>query len=342
MTLDRYLRDVRVFLPADQADDIVNELSENLRAQFEDREMELGRPLTEAEQEAILADHGKPLVVAARYRTDEQSFAFGRTLIGPALFPAYTQVLTIVFSVTFFVVLIGAIVAGAGESLAWQPFAEALPRLALAAVIQFGVITAIFVGAERAIIGDPSRAALEFRTAFPSGPQSLLERIADQLIGRKLGDVVPRRTSVADFAIVAITAGWLLLFVRPPIVIDALRSGPGLENFHVPLLVVIALSGVQPLVTFVRPRLVTFRSVARLTADLAVLALFVLSLNTGQWIAPTVGAASDEVQRLASEINRWIGISLTVAILITLVMAAFELYRLVERLRHGSAATAVA
>ena len=42
MTLDRYLKDVRTFLPAEQADDIVNELSENLRAQFEDREQSSG------------------------------------------------------------------------------------------------------------------------------------------------------------------------------------------------------------------------------------------------------------------------------------------------------------
>jgi hypothetical protein len=340
MTLDRYLRDVRVFLPADQADDIVNELSENLRAQFEDREMELGRALTQAEQEAILADHGKPLVVAARYRTEQESLAFGRTLIGPALFPAYSRVLGVTFSITCWVVLITAIVVGDGTSIDWEPI-RALSSLALAAVIQFAVITVIFVAAERAIIADPSRLALELGTALPLGPRSLLERVADQLIGRRLGDAVPRRTSVADFAIVAITAGWLLLFVRPPIVLDVLRSGPGLENFHLPLLVVIALSGIQPVVTFLRPRLVTFRSVARLGADLLILALFTLSLSTGQWVAPAAGAgAGPEVVSLASEVNRWVGISLSIAILITLVMAIFELYRLVTRLRRRDAAAA--
>ena len=64
-------RTSRTYLPADQADDIVNELSENLRAQFEDRENDLGRPLTDAEQEAILKDHGNPLVVASRYRKEQ-------------------------------------------------------------------------------------------------------------------------------------------------------------------------------------------------------------------------------------------------------------------------------
>jgi hypothetical protein len=336
MTLDRYLKDVRTYLPADQADDIVNELSENLRSQFEDRESALGRALTEAEQEAILTEHGKPLVVAARYRAEEQSFTFGRMLIGPALFPAYTQVLTITFSITFLVVAIGAIIAAGGESLAWQPIVPALSTFALAAVVQFGVITAIFVAAERQIIGDPSGAALEWRTALPSGPQSLLDRIADQLIGRRLGDVVPRRTSVADFAIVAVTVGWLV-FIRPPIVIDGLRSGPGLESFHLPLLVVLALSGIQPIVTFLRPRLVAFRSTVRAATDVAVLTLFAMSLNTGRWIEPTDGAAAgSDVATVVSEVNRWVGVSLTVAVLITLVMALFELWRLIMRLRNRS------
>lgn len=337
MTLDRYLKDVRSFLPADQAEDIVNELSENLRAQFEDRETVLGRALTVAEQEAILEEHGKPLVVAARYRSEDQSFTFGRTLIGPALFPAYTQVLTITFSITFFVILIGAIIAAGGEALAWQPIVPALSSFALAAVIQFAAITAIFVGAERQIIGDPSRAAIEWRTALPSGPQSLIDRIADQLIGRMLGEAVPRRTSVADFAIVAVAVGWLA-FIQPPIIIDVLRSGPGLESFHLPLLVILAFSGIQPIVTFMRPRLVAFRSTVRAATDIAVLSLFALSLNTGRWIEPTAGTgASAELLSLASEVNRWIGVSLTVAVLITLTMAILELYRMVMRLRARSA-----
>jgi hypothetical protein len=56
--LDRYLQAVRFFLPAQQQDDIVRELSETLISQVEDREEALGRPLDEAEQAAILRQHG--------------------------------------------------------------------------------------------------------------------------------------------------------------------------------------------------------------------------------------------------------------------------------------------
>ena len=52
--IDRYLQNVRVSLPAARRDDIVRELAEDIRAQVADREEELGRALTEDEQEALL------------------------------------------------------------------------------------------------------------------------------------------------------------------------------------------------------------------------------------------------------------------------------------------------
>ena len=71
--LDRYLQAVKFFLPGKQQDDIVRELSENLIARMEDREEELGRPLDEAEQAAILREHGHPMLVAGRYRSASSS-----------------------------------------------------------------------------------------------------------------------------------------------------------------------------------------------------------------------------------------------------------------------------
>ena len=52
--LDHYLKSVRSCLPAAQRDDIVSELSENIHSQIEDKEAELGRPLNEADVQAIL------------------------------------------------------------------------------------------------------------------------------------------------------------------------------------------------------------------------------------------------------------------------------------------------
>src|SRR5436305_11555632 len=93
--LDRYLKAVKAYLPGKQQDDILNELSENLRSQMEDRAAELGRPLTDAEQEAFLLRHGNPIEVAGRYLTDQRSFTFGRQVIGPVLFPLYVKILAL-------------------------------------------------------------------------------------------------------------------------------------------------------------------------------------------------------------------------------------------------------
>jgi len=64
--LDRYLQAIGEHLPAASRDDVLAELHTNLQAQIDDRSEEVNRPLTEAEVAAILKDHGRPLVVAAR------------------------------------------------------------------------------------------------------------------------------------------------------------------------------------------------------------------------------------------------------------------------------------
>jgi len=91
--LEHYVHAVRTFLPRSQQDDIVKELFANIQAQMDDRETELGRPLSEAEQEDLLRQHGHPMIVAGRYQTNQGRLVFGRQLIGPSLFPLYLKVL---------------------------------------------------------------------------------------------------------------------------------------------------------------------------------------------------------------------------------------------------------
>src|SRR5262245_9915751 len=86
--LERYLQQVREYLFRGRRDDIVKELGDNILSQMEDKAQELGRPLTEAEQAAILKQHGHPLVAAARYRRLPL-----QQLIGPSLFPLYWYML---------------------------------------------------------------------------------------------------------------------------------------------------------------------------------------------------------------------------------------------------------
>ena len=71
--LDRYLDAVQRHLPWDRQDDILAELRANLESQLEDKEEELGRPLTKEEAEAWLKKIGPPIQVAGRYKPDRKS-----------------------------------------------------------------------------------------------------------------------------------------------------------------------------------------------------------------------------------------------------------------------------
>src|SRR5271169_1314996 len=84
--VDRYLHAVKFWLPSNQKDDIIAELSEDLRSQIEDQDTALGRTLTEAEIEPILKRCGSPMAVAGRFLPQQ-------SLIGPALFPIYRVVI---------------------------------------------------------------------------------------------------------------------------------------------------------------------------------------------------------------------------------------------------------
>lgn len=87
--LDRYLHAIKFWLPRAQQNDIVAELSEDIRSQIEEREAKLGHKLTDFEVAAVLKERGRPAVVASRYLP--QGY-----LIGPTLFPIYRRVLIIV------------------------------------------------------------------------------------------------------------------------------------------------------------------------------------------------------------------------------------------------------
>lgn len=84
--VDRYLHAVKFWLPRNQKEDIIAELSEDLRSQIEEKESELGHQLTQADIEPILKRFGPPMAVAGRYLP--QQF-----LIGPTLFPIYRVVI---------------------------------------------------------------------------------------------------------------------------------------------------------------------------------------------------------------------------------------------------------
>ena len=132
--LDRYLYAVRRHLPAYHQDDLVAELSANLRSEMDDRQEGLGRPLTEDEQVDVVRRHGHPILVAARYQPQ-------RSLIGPEVFPFYwftvKRVLPWVIGIWLLVTAVTIIFGSQGASIAERINVGQIITGLLGAVFQF-------------------------------------------------------------------------------------------------------------------------------------------------------------------------------------------------------------
>jgi hypothetical protein len=145
--LDRYLHAVKFWLPRQQQDDIIAEISEDLRSQIEDREQQAGRKLSDTEIADLLKQRGRPLLVANRYLPQH-------SLIGPVLFPIYMLVLKIAalcFMIPRVLVLIGFFIfdpkyhtEGLG-ALIMRTWSE----LWFGGFVTFGIVTLVFAVLER-------------------------------------------------------------------------------------------------------------------------------------------------------------------------------------------------
>jgi hypothetical protein len=142
--LNRYLQAVANCLHSARRDDIIAELRANILSQMEEREEELGRPLTEDEQADILRCYGNPTIIAGRYSAHNLGLAFGRQLIGPELFPFYKIVLIVNLVIT--VVVLAGVMPVVAHAIGG---AITLTRILMPLGAQFGIVTLIFVILDR-------------------------------------------------------------------------------------------------------------------------------------------------------------------------------------------------
>jgi HAAS domain-containing protein len=320
--IDRYLNAVKEQLPRGQQDDVVNELSENLREQIADEETSLGRPLLEAEEAAILKRFGNPMVVAARYRGDTRSVSFGRQLIGPELFPTYLKVLTVNVAITA-IIAVAVVLVGGGT--AWSSMYGGLVPI----LVQFAIVTGIFIYADRRFAKDPdSWDPHSIGEKDPLKDYGNLDRIADTLIGPAKPASVPYTTSLMDLALAAIGLSFLRS-VGVPQEAGPFAPGPGWADLYAPLTVLFAVALIPPIVTLVRPGWVRFRVAARALFDAAFLILMVISLGLGRWIVLSSSAPPrPELPGLVEAINLGIRIGVASVIVFTAVSLVLEVRRL--------------
>jgi hypothetical protein len=274
--LKRYLTAVRFWLPAKQQDDIIAELSEDLRSQSEDREAALGRNLTPAEWETLLKERGHPLVVASGYLPQ-------RYLIGPVLFPVYVFVLklaTLWCLIPSIAVWLGiAIFAPSGSALHASFWNALWPALVTA-----GVVTFIF---------------------------SILERYQSEWLGKWSPNTlppvrdtrrIPRGSTLFELVVNAMFTGWTIEAIAAPALIDSpgLRiafTSAGREVLSGLVLLAIGLI-VLSAVNLVRPYWTRTRRSVRSGIYFLTALLFALSLR----VQPLLDIAGSEVTAPISRI----------------------------------------
>jgi hypothetical protein len=246
--LASYLKAVKRYLPRGQRDDIVAELSVELRSQIDEKQAELGRALTEPEQMVIFKKQGDPMSVALRYRRTGRSLSVGWELIGPELFPAYLILLSCNLAIA--VVVIAIVLILGHLPLTLQAFL--IPM-----VMEVVIVTLVFI-------------LLNFLRGF---------------LGRKLSQSwmwppaelahllpLPRWYSASGFvACGLLTLWWLLIPHFPRLVLGAaapeLKFTADWHRFYVPVLAVLMMGTSQRAINVLRPDWNWLLPMGRFVAD---------------------------------------------------------------------------
>lgn len=310
--IERYLQALKFALPQKQRDDIIKELRDSILSQVEEKEAEVGHPLTEDEQILLLKKLGSPIHLASRYRKQQH-------MIGATIFPIYWKVLKASLGLAF-LVLVGASVATAAAGKTLLESLGVLFRYPSVALMTFAWITLAF-------------SALEFFGARL--------RLKDTWDPRKLPPLVkesPRKSQfelITQLLIQTIFSVWWLvglhyqyLILGPGIAF--LRLGPIWQTMY-PLLVVMVVADLALTASLlVWPLRTRSQSLSRLVMNALSLVVVYFLINASDLFM----AADPSVARLQSLVkivNYWshIGLMITAVVLVTKMV--IEIVKLVGR-----------
>jgi len=318
--LARYLQAIGDHLPAATRDDVLAELRANLQAQLDDRAEELNRPLTDADIASVLKDHGRPIVVAARYLPQQ-------SLIGPAIFPYY--LMTLRKAAPFALILI--FLANCANIL----FVHTMPELiagilrALGQLIPDLLIFAAWITVAFAI-AEYVYAHNNSKPFSASWDPTKLPPIKPQFKGKS------RASRIADLIFHCLWILYVLAIPGHPFLIlgpgeIALRAfpvtfAPAWQTFYVLLLVLLAFQLITKIIA-----LNTHYDRTQAVLDL-VTKLFGIATTAYLVTMKTYFVATGPSANLTmlANVNHWIGFGFRVVLLITLIDFLVEAWKLVR------------
>ena len=328
--LDRYLQAVKFWLPKKQKQDIIAELSEDLRSQIEDRESELGRKLNESELAEMLKERGRPVLVASRFLPQE-------SLVGPVLFPIYLFVLKMVaafYIVPWIVVWIGIAI-----------FRSSHPGHSLIATIglfwtSFWPVTLFWVGGVTIVFAILERVQAKSRFLEEWDPRKL-PPVRDP-------NRIPRSASVTELvANMAFCIWWACwvggLWYQTLIHFSgvSITLAPTWRYFFWGFMALAIANTVASAVNLFRPYRTAARASLRLMFDGIGSALFCWLMKSNLVVAISVtNIAPEKTAQIAHAINWWAAKMFPWAIAVGLLIALGDIYRII-RLRSNAGAGTV-
>jgi hypothetical protein len=319
--LERYLQAVKFWLPKEQREDLIAELSEDIRSQIDEKEAELGRNLNELELETILKQRGRPILVANRYLPQEH-------LIGPVLFPIYRLVLKIVmlcylvpWTVTWIALLIFN--SGYAAKFAGHSWVESLGSLWASlwgtAFLAVGTVTLVFAILERV---------------------QLKSHFLEEWNPRKLPPVnnpnlIPRFNSILELAANLIFCVWWTAHMSSEMMLNQVNLrislAPAWRHFFWGFLLLGFVNIGLAVVNLARPYWTAPRASIRFVSDVAGSVLFCW-LFKANLLVEIAGANIPPLKaaQLTGAINFWTARMFPLAVLLGVVIALVNVFRIVR------------
>jgi hypothetical protein len=313
--VDRYVAAVRRHLPANQQDDIVNELTDDILSQVKDKEEEIGRPLDPAEQETLLKQYGHPYVLATRYRPQQY-------LIGPALFPFYFPAMKIAMAMAFAVQVIAAFSIGLSQQAPERILAHIMRFPGVALQVAFWVTVSFAVA-------DSFQAKL-----------NIFDKWSPRTLPKVTGAARPPRRVDLVIEVVAnvlFIAWWVAIPAYPFLMLGPaaafLTLSPSWARlFYVALLPAIG-STLLIAATLGRPGWMWMTRLRALVVHVLGLVVVSVALNAGDLVMPA--NQTPELVRLVHGINQVTTLVLVVIALITMAQVLADVYRLMRPQSRG-------
>jgi len=317
--LDRYLQAVRFWLPKAQQQDIIAELSEDLRSQVEEKETALGRSLSEAELEAILKQRGRPVLVANRYLPQA-------SLIGPVLFPIYTFVLKVValcYLVPWVLVWIGLMSFSASyraehTAAGWLGAVVAgWSALWFTTFVALSTVTLVFAILER----------VQAKSRF------LEDWNPRKLPAVRNPTVISRTGSVIEVVVNLACVAWWIDIMSRPVILDRpeirITLAPVWRYFFWSFLFLALINTALAAANLARPYWTVARASVRLATDCAGVALFCWMLKVGA-IAEIAGAniPAARAVEITNMVNLGLARAFPAALAAGVAIALADLYRI--------------